>query len=134
MHLVLPEVSQPRRAFPVGRLGVAHAPVVDGLELPKVSHEDDGDVAEGGAVGIEARLAEELSPALIEAEMHAREEAAADEGHSSTMRTTTLAQVLSMRFAASPCSSLFHGVLGKMWKTEHAVLAPKPMLNAATPV
>ena len=43
--------------------------------------EDDGDVAEGETVGIESRLAEELSPALLEAEMHAREEAAADEGH-----------------------------------------------------
>ena len=53
---------------------------------------------------------------------------------SSTMRSTALAQVLSRRFAASPCSSLFHGALGKMWKAEQAVLAPKPMLNAATPV
>ena len=81
VHLVLPEVSQPRRAVLVGRLGVAHAPVVDWLELPEVAHEDDGDVAEGETVGIEARLAEEPSPPLLEAEMHAREEAAADEGH-----------------------------------------------------
>ena len=62
-------------------LGVAHAPIVDGLEWAEVSDEDDGDVAEGEAVWIETRLAEELAPALLEAEMHASEEAAADERH-----------------------------------------------------
>ena len=53
---------------------------------------------------------------------------------SSTTSKTTVPQVLSSLRYASPCNSAFHAALGKIWNPEHAVIAPNPMLKAATPV
>ena len=53
---------------------------------------------------------------------------------SSTMSRTTLFHCSSSRRRASSLSSFFHGAFGKTQNVEQAVLAPKPILNAATPV
>ena len=53
---------------------------------------------------------------------------------SSMIKSSTSCQVSSSFRKAAPSSSDFHAALGKTWKAEQEVRAPKPMLNAATPV
>ena len=61
------------------RLLIDHAKVIDRLQLSKVAYKNDRDVPEGVLVRVLARLAEVTTLALLESEMHAREECAADE-------------------------------------------------------
>ena len=53
---------------------------------------------------------------------------------SSTMSNTAFSHCFSKARNCSPFSSFLNIAFGKMWNAEHAVWAPNPMLNAATPV
>ena len=61
------------------RLLIDHAEVIDRLQLSKVTYKNDRDVPEGVPVRVPARFAEVTTLALLEPEMHARKECAADE-------------------------------------------------------
>ena len=57
--VVPPEMLQLLRASRPGSLRIAHAPIIDRLQLPKVAHQDHGHVGEADArVRIDPTLAE----------------------------------------------------------------------------
>ena len=78
--VVPPEMLQLLRASHPGSLRVAHAPVIDRLQLPKVAYQDHGQAAERAVVRIKPALAEVGPFGLLDAEMHARKKRSADEG------------------------------------------------------
>ena len=116
---VAPEVPQGLGAGLEGGLRIAHAPILNWLELSEITYEDIGNVPECVVVGVEGGFAEEAPLRLLEAKVHAGEERAADEYISSTMRSTTLRHCCSSLRKASPWSSFFHAACGKheSWST-----------------
>ena len=78
---VAPEVPQGLGAGLEGGLRIAHAPILNWLELSEITYEDIGNVPECVVVGVEGGFAEEAPLRLLEAKVHAREERAADEGY-----------------------------------------------------
>ena len=46
-------------------LRITHAPIIDGLQLPEIAYQDDGNVAEAVIVGIQSGFAEMAAPALL---------------------------------------------------------------------
>ena len=75
MTRVAPEVPSE------GGLRIAHAPILNWLELSAITDEDIGNAPECVVVGVEGGFAEEAPLRLLEAKVHAREERAADEGY-----------------------------------------------------
>ena len=65
--VVLPQAPPGLRAVLVSGLGVAHAPIADGLQLAKVAHEDDGDAAEPMRMWILGALTEVAPLRLLQA-------------------------------------------------------------------
>ena len=80
MARVPPHVAQILPTRLVCGFGVAEAPIVDGLQLTEIPDQDDGEVPERVVVRIEGGLAEEAPLGLLQSEVHACEEGAADEG------------------------------------------------------
>ena len=76
---MLPQAPPGLWAVLVSGLGVAHAPIADGLQLAEVAHEDDGDAAEPMRMRIFGALTEVAPLRLLQAVMHAREESTANE-------------------------------------------------------
>ena len=62
---VAPQVLHVFRAGVVSALGVAHAPVVNGFQLPEVAYQDDRDVPERVFVGVDGRFAEATPLGLL---------------------------------------------------------------------
>ena len=81
MTRVAPEVPQGLGACLEGGLRIAHAPILNWLELSEITDEDIGNAPECVVVGVEGGFAEEAPLRLLEAKVHAREERAADEGY-----------------------------------------------------
>ena len=78
--VMLPEVPELFGACVKRGFGVAHAPIINGLKLPKVAHENDRYVAESAIARVKSTLAEVCPSALLCADVHACEKCRADEG------------------------------------------------------
>ena len=65
IEVVAPEFLHVLWARMVRCLRITHAPIIDGLQLPEVAYQDDGNVAEDVIVGIQSGLAEMAAPALL---------------------------------------------------------------------
>ena len=61
---MLPEMAQGFWTICISGLCIAHAPIINWLQLTEVSHQDNGDVTEGVFIGVEASLAEMCSLAF----------------------------------------------------------------------
>ena len=65
----------------ISSLTIAEAPIVDRLQLTEVSHKNDGQVPKRACARINSLLTEVRALGLLEADMHAVEERATNEGN-----------------------------------------------------
>ena len=113
---------------------IAHAPIINGIQLSEIADEDHGNVSEGEVIRIEVGIAEEAPFGLLSAEVNACEEGTTnerdfvndEEGYRPPLFFKAPGSVASEPFCQAP--------LPEMPKLEQQVFAPKPMLKAATPV
>ena len=81
LSVMLPEMSQFLRACCKRSLCVKHAPVINRLQLSKITHEDHRDVAKFTLSWVLCVFAEVSPLALLNAPVHASEQGGSDEGY-----------------------------------------------------
>ena len=120
----------------VAGFAIAHADIVDGFQLSEVTNQNDRDVTESAIASprIQAQFGKVAAPTLFRPQVHTSKEASADERdfiHNEQYHVCPL----PFELACLVTFQLFLEVApGMSWKLWQAVRAPKPMLNAATPV